>query len=100
MLGKQVFDEQPAGKQRQREQRPAGPQKAEQQAFHGLQRREVLDQPGRVFVLEPVVLQQQQQGLKHRNGEHAVGQQRQQNMAEDAGLFHDRLYRAAGRELR
>ncbi|MNG13597.1 hypothetical protein D3C84_972850 [compost metagenome] len=51
MLGEQVLDEQPAGNQRQRQQRPAGPEEAEQQAFHGLQRREILDQPGRVLVL-------------------------------------------------
>ncbi|MNF91330.1 hypothetical protein D3C84_739280 [compost metagenome] len=100
MLGEQVLDEQPAGNQRQRQQRPAGPEETEQQAFHGLQRREVLDQPGGVLVLELVVLNQQQQGLEHRDGEHAIGQNRKQDVGEDARLLIDDLYRAGGGKMR
>ncbi|MNI68983.1 hypothetical protein D3C73_1247080 [compost metagenome] len=53
-----------------------------------------------MLVLELMVLHQQQQGLEHRDGEHAVGQDRQQDVREDARLFVDDLYRTGGRELR
>ena len=97
--GEKIAQKQPAGNQRQRKQRPASPEEAEQQAFHGLQRRDVLDQALGVLVLELIVLQRQQQRLEHRNGEHAVGQDRQQDMREDAGLFINHLHRARRREL-
>lgn len=51
-------------------------------------------------MLELVVLQQQEQGLEHRDGEHAVGQDRQQDVREDARFFINHLHRAGGRELR
>ena len=50
-------------------------------------------------MLELMILQQQQQGLKHGNGEHAVGQDRQQDMGQNARLLIDGLRRAAGGEL-
>ncbi len=100
VLGEQVLDEQPAGDQRQREQGPAGPEKAEQQAFHGLQRRKVLDQPQGMLVLELVVLQQHQQRLEHRDGEHAVGQDRQQDVGEHARFLIDHLHCTGRGELR
>ncbi len=100
VLGEQVVDEQPSGQQRQRKQRPAAPEEAEQQAFHGLQGREVADQPGRMLVLEAVVLEQQQERLEHRDGEQAVGQDREQDVGQDAWLFVDRLDGAVGNEYR
>ncbi|MNE85813.1 hypothetical protein D3C80_1828530 [compost metagenome] len=52
-----------------------------------------------MLVLELVILQQQQQGLEHGDGEHAVRQDRQQDMGEDARLFVDQWHRAGWCEL-
>ena len=53
-----------------------------------------------MLVLELMVLHEQEQRLEHRDGEHAVGQDRQQDMRKDARLFVDHLHRAGGGELR
>lgn len=58
------------------------------------------DQARRVFVLQLMVLQQNQQGLKHRDGEHAVGEDRQQDMPDQTRFCLDGLQRACRRELR
>ncbi|MNG33032.1 hypothetical protein D3C84_1191790 [compost metagenome] len=50
-------------------------------------------------MLELMVLDQQQQGLEHRDGEHAVGEDRQQDVGEDARFFVDDLHGAGGGEL-
>ncbi|MNO05048.1 hypothetical protein D3C81_2262800 [compost metagenome] len=51
-------------------------------------------------MLEWIVLHQYQQRLEHGDGEHAVGQDRQQDMGENPGLLVDYLHRARRRELR
>src|SRR5690606_4714107 len=99
MLREQIVEEQPAGNQRSGQQQPARQQEAEQQAFHGLQRREVLDQARGMLVPQMVVLQEQQQRLEHGDGEHAVRQDRQQNMRQYARFLGYRRWRAGGREL-
>ena len=50
--------------------------------------------------LELAILHQQQQGLEHRDGEQAVGQDRQQDVRENAGLRLDQLGGAGRRKLR
>ena len=52
-----------------------------------------------MLVLEVVILQQQQQGLEDRNGQHAVGQDRQQDMREYARLLSNRRCSAGWGEL-
>ena len=51
-------------------------------------------------MLELVILQQHQHGLEHRHGQQAVGEDRQQDMRKDAGLFVNRVERARWQELR
>ncbi|MNO05248.1 hypothetical protein D3C81_2265630 [compost metagenome] len=50
-------------------------------------------------MFELMVLNQQQQGLEHRNGEHAVGEDRQQDVGKDAWFLIDHLHGAGGGEL-
>ena len=50
-------------------------------------------------MLELVVLQQQQQGLEHGNGEQAIGQDREQDMRQDPRLLIDQRYGAGRGEL-
>ncbi|MNJ72325.1 hypothetical protein D3C77_689580 [compost metagenome] len=51
-------------------------------------------------MLELMVLDQQQQGLEHRDGKQPVSQNRQQDVRENARFFVDQRHRARWRELR